>query len=170
MVRTKNRIKGTAAAMVALFAALAMQGAGAPAAFAAGGSDTPDTRSWATDPVIDQMKSLAAGNNWPAAQALMRDAVAKNSQSADYNNLYAFAIRKGANPDMNLVFKHYNEALRIDPKHRGTHEYIGEAYLMTGNLAKAKEHLTALDRLCTFGCEEYTDLKKAVAAYEAQKK
>jgi len=76
-------------------------------------------------------------------------------------------LRKGPNPDMDLVFKHYNEALRIDPKHLGAHEYIGEAYLMVKDLARAKEHLAALDRLCTFGCEEFTDLKKAVAQYEA---
>jgi hypothetical protein len=41
---------------------------------------------------------------------------------------------------------------------------------MKGDLAKAKEHLFALDRLCFFGCEEYTDLKKAVAEYEQRKK
>jgi len=39
---------------------------------------------------------------------------------------------------------------------------------MSGNVAKAKEHLAQLDRLCTFGCEEYTKLKKDIAAYEQQ--
>ena len=69
---------------------------------------------------------------------------------------------------MDLVFRHYNEALRLDPRHRAAHEYLGEAYLMTGNVAKAKEHLAQLDTLCTLGCEEYTMLKKEVAAYEQQ--
>ncbi|CAN0036083.1 unnamed protein product, partial [Phaeothamnion confervicola] len=96
--------------------------------------------------------------------------VASNPQDANYNNLYAYTMRKGPNPNMNLVFKYYNEALRIDPNHRNAHEYIGEAYLMVGNVAKAKEHLAVLDRLCTFGCEEYSDLKKAIAGYEARKK
>ena len=85
------------------------------------------------------------------------------------NNLYAYSIRKGANPDMSLVFKHYNEALRLDPKHRGAHEYIGEAYLMVGNLAKAKEHLGQLDKLCFFPCSEFGELKKAIATYEAKR-
>ncbi len=67
---------------------------------------------------------------------------------------------------MDLVFRHYNEALRLDPKHRGAHEYLGEAYLLSGNLPKAKEHLARLDKLCTFGCEEYSKLKKEIAAYE----
>ncbi len=98
----------------------------------------------------------------------MRDAAAKTPGNADYHNLYAYAVRKGTNPNMDLVFQEYNEALRINPKHRGAHEYIGEAYLMVGNLAKAKEHLARLDSLCFFPCDEYTDLKKAVAAYEAK--
>jgi hypothetical protein len=71
---------------------------------------------------------------------------------------------------MELVFKHYREALRIDPKHRGATEYLGEAYLMVNDLPKAKEQLAALDKLCFFGCEEYTMLKKAIADYEAKPK
>jgi tetratricopeptide (TPR) repeat protein len=98
--------------------------------------------------------------------ARLQAALAENPGSADYHNLYAYSIRKGPSPDMGLVFKHYHEALRLDPKHRGAHEYIGEAYLMIGNLAKAKEHLDALDRLCFFPCDEYTDLKKAIAEHE----
>ena len=95
--------------------------------------------------------------------------MASNPNNANYHNLYAYSIRKGANPDMNLVFKHYNEALRIDPQHRGAHEYIGEAYLMVGNVAKAKEHLSQLDKLCFFPCVEYTDLKKAIAEHEQKR-
>jgi len=56
--------------------------------------------------------------------------------------------------------------LAIDPKHRGAHEYIGEAYLTLDNLAKAKEHLATINSLCFFPCSEYRDLKKAVEAYE----
>jgi tetratricopeptide (TPR) repeat protein len=78
--------------------------------------------------------------------------------------LLGYANRKSGNLD--LAFKHYNEALRLDPKHRGAHEYIGEAYLMKGDVAKAKDHLAALDRICFFGCEEYSDLKKAIAEHE----
>ena len=62
-----------------------------------------------------------------------------------------------------LAFKHYREALRLDPQHRGAHEYIGEAYVMTGNKAKAQEHLAALERICGRNCEEYQDLARAIA-------
>ena len=96
----------------------------------------------------------------------MKQALTGNAQNADYHNLYAYSLRKGVNPDMKLVFFHYEEALRINPKHRGAHEYIGEAYLQIGDIAKAKEHPSALDNICYFGCEEFNDLKSAVAAYE----
>jgi tetratricopeptide (TPR) repeat protein len=97
---------------------------------------------------------------------VLKGALSTDPNNANYHNLYAYSLRKSASPDMNLVFKHYNEALRLDPKLKGAHEYIGEAYLMVGNVAKAKEHLGQLDKLCFFSCSEYSDLKKAIAEYE----
>ncbi len=94
--------------------------------------------------------------------------MAKNPANADYHNLYAYAIRMGPAPQLDLVFKHYNEALRLDPRHLGAHEYLGEVYLTVGNLDKAKEQLRTLDKLCFFSCKEYSMLKKAVADYEAR--
>jgi hypothetical protein len=124
----------------------------------------------AVDPVLEQVSNATAQKDWPKAQSILRSAVGSNPGNADYHNLYAYSVRKGPDPDMNLVFKHYNEALKLDPKHRGAHEYIGEAYLMVGNLAKAKEHLGALDKLCFFSCQEYTDLKRAISQHEAKQK
>ena len=138
----------------------------APAAALAADSQ-PTVR---TDPVLEQATKTIAAKDWPQAQALLKDAIARNPSNADYHNLYAYSIRKGANPDMSLVFKHYNEALRLDPRHRGAHEYLGEAYLMVGNLPKAKEHLSALDKLCFFSCSEFSDLKKAISEYETKTK
>ena len=122
-----------------------------------------------TDPVLISVKDATARHDYAKAAATLRDALAKAPANAEYHNLYAYTLRKGANPDMDLVFKHYGEALRINPKHRGAHEYIGEAYLMVGNPAKAKEHLAQLDKLCFFGCSEYSDLKKAIAEHEAKR-
>ena len=81
--------------------------------------------------------------------------------NADAQNLLGYAYRNQKKYD--LAFRHYNEALRLDPKHKGAHEYIGEAYLLVGNKAKAQEHLAALERICTKRCDEYQDLARAVA-------
>jgi tetratricopeptide (TPR) repeat protein len=122
------------------------------------------------DPVVVAAKAAIEKKDWAGAQAGLKQALASKPNNADYHNLYAYSMRKGPNPDMDLVFKHYNEALRINPKHTGAHEYIGEAYLQVGNVVKAKEHLAALNKICFFGCEEYTDLKKDIAEYEASHK
>jgi tetratricopeptide (TPR) repeat protein len=126
--------------------------------------------SEAKDAVLDKVGAATKRQDWAGAQTMLKDALATNPNNASYHNLYAYSIRKGANPDMNLVFKHYNEALRIDPKLKGAHEYIGEAYLQVGNVAKAKEHLAQLDKLCFFSCSEYAELKKAIADYETTKR
>ncbi len=135
----------------------------------ASANDPPDP-SAAGDPDLAAARARIAAKDWAGAAAVMQTAVARDPGNADYHNLLAYAVRNGANPNMDVVFKHYDEALRLNPKHRGAHEYIGEAYLMVGNLAKAKEHLAALNKLCFFSCEEYRDLKKAIEGYEAKKK
>ena len=132
---------------------------------AAGDPVTVETK----DPVLEKVGAATKRQDWTGAAGILKEALATDPNNASYHNLYAYSVRKSANPDMNLVFKHYNDALRIDPKHRGAHEYIGEAYLMVGNVAKAKEHLSALDKLCFFPCVEYTDLKKSITEYEKKR-
>ena len=39
---------------------------------------------------------------------------------------------------------------------------------MTGNLAKAREHLAQLERLCNRSCEEHAKLQQAIDAAERQ--
>jgi Tfp pilus assembly protein PilF len=118
------------------------------------------------DAVLERYTLASEKQDWKAAAAALEEGLQKSPNNADYHNLLAYSTRKGPNPDMSVVFKHYNEALRIDPKHKNAHEYLGEAYLMVGNVAKAKEHLAQLDKICYFGCSQFSDLKKAIAAYE----
>ena len=87
--------------------------------------------------------------------------------SADWNNLMGYSLRKAKTPDYDGAEKFYNEALRIDPKHRGALEYSGELYLIKGDLATAEQRMATLDKVCKLPCEEYTDLKKSVARYKA---
>ena len=120
------------------------------------------------DAILESYQQASDKQDWKAAAAVLEQGLQKSPDNAEYHNLLAYSLRKGPNPDMSAVFKHYNEALRIDPKYKQAHEYLGEAYLMVGNLPKAKEHLAQLDKLCFFGCNEYTELKKAIGAYEAK--
>ncbi len=128
----------------------------------------PEKKDATAGQPLEQGRAAIARQDWAGAQAILRDAVVREPRSADLHNLYAFSMRKGPHPDMDLVFRHYNEALRIDPRHLAAREYLGEAYLMTGNVAKAKELLAELDRLCKPGCAEQAELKRAISAFERQ--
>ncbi len=138
-------------------------------AFSAGAEAPADQKRFArsNDSVIHIARIAMAEGDWVGVQGFLKDALQENPNNADYHNLYAYALRKGPNPDMTVVLAEYAEALRLDPRHRGAHEYMGEAYLQLKNPAKAKELLASLDRLCFFGCKEYTELKAAIEKYEA---
>ena len=138
------------------------------------GMDTPKPdpkdpeKKGAVDQPLDQGRAAIAREDWSGAQALLRKAVERNPQDANAHNLYAYSLRKGPHPEMDQVFRHYNEALRLNPNHRAAHEYLGEAYLMTGNVQKARELLSQLEKLCNASCEEYAALKKEVTVFERQ--
>jgi hypothetical protein len=63
----------------------------------------------------------------------------------------------------------YQAALKIDPKHKGALEYYGMLKLKNNDLAGAESLLVKLDKVCFFGCEEYTDLKEAIRNYKLKK-
>jgi Flp pilus assembly protein TadD len=129
-------------------------------AFAAGGLPEP-----ARSPdKLDGVRAQIAANNFPGAIDELKRINATGD--ADWNNLMGYSLRKGATPDFAGAEQFYNEALRIEPKHLGALEYSGELYLQTGQLDKAEQRLAALDKACFFGCQEYTDLKRAVAQYK----
>jgi len=113
------------------------------------------------DTELEKAKTAIARKDWAAAQAVLEPYTATNPRSADGFNLLGYSLRNQKKYDESLVA--YKQALTLDPKHKGAHEYIGIAYIQMGQLDKAKEHLASLDKICTFSCEEYRDLKKAIA-------
>ena len=115
------------------------------------------------DPEFAAGKAAIAAKDWKAAIASLSSAALRDTRNADIQNYLGYAYRHTGR--LELAFKHYQRALALDPRHRGAHEYVGEAYLMVDNLAKAEEHLAALQRICLIPCGEYADLKKAVAEY-----
>jgi tetratricopeptide (TPR) repeat protein len=109
--------------------------------------------------------SAIDAKQYDKAIKLLQSYLSRAKDSDAYaENWIAYSYRKSGQLDQ--AFLHYDKALKIDPQHRGAHSYLGEAYLMAGNLPKAEEHLQILDKLCTFSCSEYSQLKKAVAYYK----
>ncbi len=163
MTATLARRTATAAfafLLCALFAA-------GPAAAAGGTPDSGTRPSTAGKAEYDKAEALIKAGKYAEAIPLLKTADAKAPDSADVHNWLGYAYRKLKKYDAAL--KHYRIALRLAPRHRGANEYLGELYLALGQLEKAEERLAVLDKACLFGCEEYTELKEAIAAYKARK-
>jgi Flp pilus assembly protein TadD len=90
-------------------------------------------------------------------------ALQDDPDDADLLNLLAYSHRQLEHFDIALDY--YQQALKIKPKHRGANEYLGELYLILGQLEKAEERLAVLDKACFFGCGEYDELKQAIREY-----
>jgi len=83
---------------------------------------------------------------------------------ADVLNLLGFSNRKLQNYDTALEY--YQQALQLEPEHKGANEYLGQLYVETGKLDKARERLAVLDKACFFSCREYRSLKRSIEASE----
>ena len=130
--------------------------------FAADTTPSDSAPSWAKEAQqeIKNKKYDAAINTLLAAN---------QPSSADWNNLLGFAQRKKTPPNLNAAEFYYQAALKIDPKHKGALEYYGELLLMKNDLLGAEQVLARLDKVCFFSCEEYRDLKEAIAKYKTKK-
>jgi Flp pilus assembly protein TadD len=156
--------------------ALALSLALASAPFSALASDTPaaapapvvtsvPAKTVASTDTLASARNLIQNKNWSAAiQELER---LQETQSADWHNLLGYSLRHARNPDLKMAKTHYEEALKIDPQHRGALEYSGELYLQMNQLPLAQERLEALNKVCPSGCEERNDLKEAISSYKA---
>lgn len=89
-------------------------------------------------------------------------------QQADVYSLSGFSLRKSSDYDRAYTF--YDKALEFESNHKGALEYLGELFAERGDMAKAREHVSLLTRLCRTGCEELDDLKEAIAQAEGARK
>jgi Flp pilus assembly protein TadD len=136
----------------------------APPVFAMGGADPAPATAANAD--FAAGKAAIQAKAWTGAIAALNKAAATMPKDADVQNYLGYAYRNAG--DFGQAFAHYQVALRLNPDHRGAHEYLGEAYLLQNQLPQAEAQLSALDNLCLFGCAEYTELKAKVAAYKRQ--
>ena len=98
--------------------------------------------------------------DWKGAIRQFKVSLASNRFNADTHNWMGYAYRNLG--DLDHAFVEYEEALRLDPEHKGAHEYVGEAYVIAKNIPKAQEHLAALEKLCGRSCPEYKELDEAI--------
>lgn len=130
----------------------------------AGAADTTPSTPVEVNPLAKAQNQIKA-QRWTQAIGELR--AVNNPNSADWNNLMGFALRKQTPPDLAGAQRHYDAALRIDPQHQGALEYAGELALMKNDLPTAEKHLATLQQLCKSPCEALDDLQKAVTRFKA---
>lgn len=77
-------------------------------------------------------------------------------------NFLGYAHRKSGRVNVGLGY--YQEALRIDPNYTLVREYLGEAYLQIGDMAKAKNQLAEIEKRKGKDCAEYRVLSAQIEA------
>jgi len=137
-----------------------------PVALAEPYEDNPDAAL--RDPDYAAGKAAVEKKNWAEAVKRFQLALQRAPDSADLHNYLGFSYRNLK--QMDLAFTHYRRSIAINPRHRGAHEYIGEAYLMVNDLPSAEKHLALLRSICLLQCEELADLEKAVKQYRTRQK
>jgi Flp pilus assembly protein TadD len=124
-----------------------------------------DAEAAALDPDIVAGKAAIERKDWETAIAVLASAALRDTRNADIESYLGFAYRKAGRLDE--AFRHYARALALSPRHRGAHEYVGEAFLIVGDLARAEEHLAALRKICLIPCEEVDELAEKIEKYKA---
>jgi tetratricopeptide (TPR) repeat protein len=87
----------------------------------------------------------------------------KNREQARVLGSIGYSTRKLGDVDKGIDY--YHQALAIDPGYTKVREYLGEAYLQKGDVAKAKEQLMEIADRCGGPCDDYELLVNAIAAH-----
>ena len=145
-------MRASSLVLAMLLAAAAVPAIRAPAVENTTSSDAPD---------LTAVRAKIKAKDFKGALAELTPMLATH-QHAEVYNLMGFSLRKTG--DHKQAYTFYRKALDFDPEHKGALEYLGELYVETGQIDKARENLALLKKLCPGGCEELTDLEQAITA------
>ena len=148
---------------VLVFLVLSFGSAFAAGSDSSGGGDSNNSESLYKSSVslIKRAGKLEKKDNKEKAEKLYSQAFKKLSEALktdknnpDILNYMGFTSRKIGN--FSEAENYYLKGLAIDPKHNGINEYLGELYVQTDRIDKAKERLEVLKNC---NCEEYGELE-----------
>src|ERR1700716_3175126 len=137
----------------------------AGASLGATGALAVDTITSKDAPDLTSVRAKIKAKDFKAALAELTPMLA-TYQHADVYNLMGFSLRKTG--DYKQAYTFYRKALDFDPAHKGALEYLGELYVETGQIDKAKQNVVRLKEPCPSGCEELADLEKAIGGGSAK--
>ena len=157
---------------VLLFVLITSQAFSAGSSGGSGGGETkPISQYEIAVKMIDKAKKFEKKNKTDKAQKHYKKAIGyllKHNKKfpADPNtlNYLGFTHRKVGDYENAEIY--YSMGLEIDPKHIGINEYMGELFVVTNRIDKAKERLAVL-KDCN--CKEYKDLKLVIEGKKESK-
>jgi hypothetical protein len=115
-----------------------------------------------TDAVYNGGYWLAKSGKYEEAITLLK--TADDQSDPRIQNYIGFATRKLGRLDEALG--HYAKALATDPNYTVARAYLGEAYLMKGDIAKAREQLGEIEKRCGRACAEFAELDGHIKSFE----
>jgi tetratricopeptide (TPR) repeat protein len=112
----------------------------------------------------DQIYNAAYWNakNGNYKEALAVAALARNKEDPRILRVTGFATRKLG--DVAGAMPYYQKALAINPDDTRTRQYMGEAFISTGDMTSANAQLDEIAKRCGKTCEDYAKLADAIAA------
>ena len=145
--------------------------AGSSGGSSGGGEEKPVTQYQIAEKMIKKAKKFEKKNKTDKAQKHYKKAIGhllKHNKKfpSDPNtlNYLGFAHRKVGDYENAEIY--YSMGLALDPKHVGINEYMGELFVVTNRLDKAKERLAVL-KDCN--CKEYKELKLVIEGKKESK-
>lgn len=131
---------------------------------AMGGNPDPPPKPPAAkpqEPGYTEAERAVKAKQYEQAIQILEKVVAKEPRNVDALNYLAYSHRELGRYDRSLGY--YQQAMAINPNHRGANEYLGQLYLRMGKMKEAQAQLAKLQRICGRGCEEYESLRSAIA-------
>ena len=109
--------------------------------------------------LADNAYALTKAGRYAEALAVLD--LMKNPNTAVALNYRGYATRRMGK--VNEGISYYLKSIALDPHYAQVREYLGEAYLIKGDLVAAKAQLRAIKGICGTTCEAYEDLQVAIA-------
>ena len=145
--------------------------AGSSGGSSGGGEEKPITQYQVAEKMIKKAKKFEKKNKIDKAQKHYKKAIGhllkhnkKFPSDPDTLNYLGFAHRKVGDYENAEIY--YSMGLALNPKHVGINEYMGELFVITNRLDKAKERLAVL-KDCN--CKEYKELKLVIEGKKESK-
>ena len=104
--------------------------------------------------------AYALAKAWRFDEALDVLNLLKNPNTAEALNYRGYVTRKMGRVDEGIAY--YRKSIALAPRYAQVREYLGEAYVIKHDIARAKAQLRVIKTICGTGCEEYKHLAGAI--------